>query len=451
MGSGPGRGSVRRVATGHGFAWMATWMDARGKRRRRVVGATKAEAEVVLAKLIRDRDLERNGMGVDRGASMLVADLAAQYVRDLATRARPKSITEARAGLDRVLAGLGARTARDITAPAVLAWRARRVAEGAANKTANTEVGYLKAALSLAVRLGQLAANPLAGLRGLPVGGRHQVRRPRALSDWELRRLFQAADELDREAAERDSVRPENLRARPLPRAPLVRALALTGARWSELTAATWADFDPERGVLHLRAETTKNARPRVVPLVPELRDLIASLPALYAERLGRRPSAGSRVFLSPAGKPWDRGRQNFYRHLRDVFLRAGIAHKDELGRVVHVHALRHTFATRLARAGVPLAVAQKLTGHRTAAILLSVYTHLDDEEIRGALESLPTLGVASNLPRPSSAESASCAVGGAAPLSQELDREDGSPGRARTYNNPVNSRVVSEPRANEP
>ena len=448
MGAGPGRGSVRRVPVAHGVAWMATWCDASGKRRRRIVGATKAEAEAVLAKLIRDRDLERNGMGVERGASMSLEDLAAQYVRDLATRARPKSIDEARAGLARLARELGARTVRDVTAPAVLAWRARRVGAGAANKTANTELGYLKSALALALRLGQLVANPLAGLRGLPVGGRHQVRRPRALSDWELRRLFQAAEDLDREAENTHPDAPP--RPPPLPRAPLVRALALTGARWGELTSATWADLDPDRGTLTLRGETTKNARPRVLPLVPDLIADVLALPAIYAARLGRRPSPGSRIFLSPNGRPWDRGRQNFYRHLRDVFVRAGIPHKDELGRVVHVHALRHTFATRLARAGVPIATAQKLTGHRTPSILLSVYTHLDDEEIRGALEGLPTIGVASNSPGRSSAESASCAVGGAAPASQ-LVREDGSPGRARTYNNPVNSRVVGDPRANEP
>lgn len=58
----------------------------------------------------------------------------------------------------------------------------------------------------------------------------------------------------------------------------------------------------------------------------------------------------------------------------------------------------RHTFATRLARAGVPIAIAQKLTGHRTATILLGIYTHIRDDETRKAIEGLPSLGVVGNV-----------------------------------------------------
>jgi len=53
---------------------------------------------------------------------------------------------------------------------------------------------------------------------------------------------------------------------------------------------------------------------------------------------------------------------------------------------------------TRLARSGVPMAVAQKLTGHRSIAILLQVYTHVRDAESRKAIEGLPSIGVVGNV-----------------------------------------------------
>lgn len=69
---------------------------------------------------------------------------------------------------------------------------------------------------------------------------------------------------------------------------------------------------------------------------------------------------------------------------------------------MVNIHTLRHTFATRLARSGVPLAVAQQLTGHRSLAILIQVYTHVRDAESRKAIEGLPSIGVVGNVERTS-------------------------------------------------
>ncbi len=229
--------------------------------------------------------------------------------------------------------------------------------------------------------------------------------------------MFAAADELD--AIDRascfsfsDEAGKQEVPSQ-LPRAPLIRALPLTGARWSELTSTIWADLDPEQGTLTLRAETTKTETARVIPLDPILLAELLTLPAVYAAFLGKRPGPGSPIFLSPEGKSWSKGQRNFYRHLRNVFVRAGIPHRDEAGRVVHVHALRHTFATRLARAGIELATAMRLTGHRTAQMLVAVYTHVGTEEARAALEALPRLRTGGKMATPFGSASASGAVDG--------------------------------------
>ena len=52
----------------------------------------------------------------------------------------------------------------------------------------------------------------------------------------------------------------------------------------------------------------------------------------------------------------------------------------------------RHTAGTRLARAGVGLVQTQRLLGHSDPKLTAQVYTHLDVEDLRGSVESLPSL-----------------------------------------------------------
>ena len=143
-------------------------------------------------------------------------------------------------------------------------------------------------------------------------------------------------------------------------------------------------------GELRLRSETKKNRTERVIPLGPTLLGLLRER-AGCVKGLAELPAAGL-VFTSPWGRPW--GLSHNFRDWLDLILeRAKIQRKDSQGRVVNVHALRHTFATRLARAGVSLQQAAYLTGHRTLTVLLQIYTHLQAEDARGAIAklSLPT------------------------------------------------------------
>lgn len=64
----------------------------------------------------------------------------------------------------------------------------------------------------------------------------------------------------------------------------------------------------------------------------------------------------------------------------------------------VRPHMLRHTYATMLYRAGVPLRTAQYLLGHSSIAMTAQIYTHLEAEDglqVRGQVNSyLESLGV---------------------------------------------------------
>ena len=57
--------------------------------------------------------------------------------------------------------------------------------------------------------------------------------------------------------------------------------------------------------------------------------------------------------------------------------------------RTTRFHDLRHTTATLLLKARVPLAVVQRILGHSSPTITAGVYGHLDVDDIRAGLEQL--------------------------------------------------------------
>lgn len=71
------------------------------------------------------------------------------------------------------------------------------------------------------------------------------------------------------------------------------------------------------------------------------------------------------------------------------------LVYRDQAGRVADFHALRHTFLTNLARAGVHPKVAQALARHSTVTLTLDRYTHTVLGEQSAAVALLPDLGQA--------------------------------------------------------
>jgi len=67
----------------------------------------------------------------------------------------------------------------------------------------------------------------------------------------------------------------------------------------------------------------------------------------------------------------------------------AGIEKTDDLGRVVYLHALRHSFASLLARQGVHPHVLQSLARHSQIETTMNLYTHVLRGDDISAIESL--------------------------------------------------------------
>ena len=84
-----------------------------------------------------------------------------------------------------------------------------------------------------------------------------------------------------------------------------------------------------------------------------------------------------------------DDGADMLHRDLDEV----GVDWRENInGEIIDFHALRHTFGTRHAKAGTPVQKLKKLMRHASINTTMEYYVHLDTEDIRAAIESLPSL-----------------------------------------------------------
>ncbi len=160
----------------------------------------------------------------------------------------------------------------------------------------------------------------------------------------------------------------------------LLYAVALgTGLRRGELKSLTGRSFDlaSESPTVVLEARSSKRRKQDVLPLA---KSLAAVVKKFLADR-----DADQRVW--PGGW-WGRAADMLKLDLEDAEIKA----MGDCGRAIDFHALRGSFLTMLARAGVLPAVARILARHSDVNLTLKVYTHLEDSELATAVGLLPDL-----------------------------------------------------------
>jgi site-specific recombinase XerD len=150
--------------------------------------------------------------------------------------------------------------------------------------------------------------------------------------------------------------------------------MLLSGLRSAEVLGLRVADTDIGRGWVRV---TGKGDKERRVPLDPDVAGLIQSY--LLAER----PETASQTLFVVAEGP-HRGQPLTAAGLRRVFR----YHREISGVAAgHPHALRHTFGTALAEAGVDLPVLQALMGHDHVDSS-AAYIHLAPAHVRAAYDA---------------------------------------------------------------
>ena len=364
----------RRLAGGKAGTWIARFYDPAGERVRKYQALGHA-----------DDLLDADGVTTltfaqaQEAAREWFSDLGRAHghvAEPLTVKLAMKAYTEdyqARGGKDlkgvqttisaHILPKLGDRRVADLTAGTIRGWHralataAPRVrlskkpnapkaipkaiaaddAEGqrARRSSANRILTVLKAALNLAYADGKVPSDD--AWRRIAPFKNAEAARIRFLTDAEAVRLVNAADPGFR---------------------PMIQAALLTGARYGELARFRAADFNPEAGTLHVRV--SKTGKSRQIMLTDEGKEFFT----------GQCAGKSGKVLILPRpdGEPW--GKSDQIRPVKAACTAAKITP------AIGFHILRHTHASRLTMAGVPLGVVASQLGN-SEAICAKHYAHL--------------------------------------------------------------------------
>lgn len=202
--------------------------------------------------------------------------------------------------------------------------------------SANQAFNFIRRIVELGRSAGVIRGNPMAGLKRMRV----PKTKLKILTAEEFRTLV------------------AGVRAHPLAgdiSANWISFAAFSGMRPGEIEALTWGDVGPDVITVRGGLGGTKNNLERPVPIIPPMRDLLATM---------------------KRGKPTDlvftRGRPK--KSLASACRRLGLPH-------LRIYDLRHTFATFSIAAGVDVPTLAKWLGHQDGGKLaMATYIHPTDE-----------------------------------------------------------------------
>jgi len=153
---------------------------------------------------------------------------------------------------------------------------------------------------------------------------------------------------------------------------PVIATALCTGMRRGEIMGMRWQDIDLRNRTIFV--PHTKNGHSRYVPISDSLFNVLSNLPGhkgtdyLFAgvPKIGKK------------GMPFNDVRTSF----ENACTLAGIEN-------FRFHDLRHTAASHMAMAGIPLKIIGDVLGHRSIA-MTERYAHLSPGFLRNAVNALP-------------------------------------------------------------
>lgn len=388
-----------RVRT-EGSYWMARYADGHGVTRTTSTKCTDHSAAMsVLNDLMRRAELVRSGVltsaedAISEHKNTGIAAHIDAYVGSLEARGNsPKHCRHVRRFVTTVTKACGFKSLQDVRREPVERWLGSPDNRHRSARTRNCYLNAMKWFMNWAVASERVLTNPLARIARADEQADRR-RQPRAFTEDELVRLFEAARQRPmaeaqkfnrgwRKGQEGAQVRPETrakLERLGWERALAYRTMALTGLRLGELGSIRVCDLDLDgpRPTITLDARHAKNREAAVIPLrgdlAAELREWVASGPGAPEGPLFHVSQSLLNVFN------------------RDLAF-AGIAKRDVRGRTACIHSLRHTFATMMSRYGVAPRVAQAAMRHSTIDLTMQTYTDPRLLDVAAAVEALPLL-----------------------------------------------------------
>jgi integrase len=258
-------------------------------------------------------------------------------------------------------------------------WRAEQRKCGKAQSTINRDFTVLRTVLSKAVLWKVLASHPLESLKPLKVDIAGRLRYLTLEEEARLRDALHQRDAEIKAARARGNAWRRGRGYAELPTlekhrysdhlTPMVLLALNTGMRRGELFSVCWADVNFQTKTLTVRGKTAKSGQTRYIPLNSEA---LQVLMVWYQQTLRE-----GLVFPGKKGGRLDNVRKAWARVLKAADIRG-----------FRWHDLRHTFASKLVMAGVPLNTVRELLGHTTPAMTLR-YAHLAPDHKASAVEQL--------------------------------------------------------------
>jgi len=340
-------------------------------RRSTVYGATERE---VVRKLsaIRKR-LDAGAPAKDVGVS-LDAYAASWIESTLEVSDRKASTKTLYAGLTKthiIGSPLGALGLKRINPPAVERFLLALRKSGKSDSTIRQIYTVARAILDAAVRDGLLARNPVAAVKRPKVTASEAT----YLSPAQVAALLKAAE--------------------PSRYAAVFEFLVHTGLRRGEALALRWTDVDMTNHLARVRGTLARVDGDLVVTApksersnrtIPLSDPATAVLKGVKVRQAAERLRAGSvwtdtgHVFTTEFGQPCDP--RNALRALKVAATATGL---DGIG----LHTLRHSAASVMLSAGVPLKVVSDLLGHSGISVTADVYGHVSPDVSRAAVDVL--------------------------------------------------------------
>ena len=319
----------------------AVWWIAYYHRGREIRESSHSTEERKARTLLRER-LRKAGTPDFIGPAaerLTFEDLASMYLTDYRVNGK-RSLRDAMRNVERLRATFGFDRAMDITTDRIATYTGTRLDDDMAPASINRELAGLRRMFSLAVKAGKLGHRPHVAMLA---------------EDNARQGFFEPADF----AAVAGHLPPYL--------ADAATFAYSTGWRKGEVRTLEWRDVDLATGVIRLRAEHSKNKRPRAVALRGELLALIERRVVL------RRPDC-PQVFHRD-GRPLGDHRKAWQAACKAAGLE---------GRIFH--DMRRSAVRNMVRAGVPERVAMAVSGHRTRAIF-DRYNIVSEDDLAAAVE----------------------------------------------------------------
>ena len=355
-----GSGSIRKRPDGRWEARYSLGFDPRtGKQiQKSIYGKTQKEVQQKLTKTL----AEINDGTYVEPSKVLLGDWLDSWLRDYTGNLKPatKSSYEEHIRVH-VKPYLGTVTLADLSAQKIQrAYKLLQTERHLCPKSIKNIHGVFHKAISQAIKLGYLRANPLDAVI-LPRVEKTQVH---AMEDSDMIAFLDA------------------IKGHPYER--ILFVTVFTGMRQGEVLGLTWDCVDFERSTLlvnkqHNRAKgekeyhfsSLKNERVRMLTVAEDVMDVLREQKAWQEQQARALGSAfqnpDNLVFTNEFGRFV--ANQAVYRNYKSIMKKIGL--ED-----MKFHDLRHTFAVNSLKAGDDIKTVQENLGHATASFTLGTYAH---------------------------------------------------------------------------